>query len=66
MFISAGALGDDEVAKHYLMGHQQESHIPFIVVEEIRYIVKRQELELESLQKKLDQMVSSDNTTAQC
>lgn len=36
----------------------KSSSIPVVVVEEIRYIVKRQELELEDLRKRFDQVVS--------
>ena len=39
------------------MGAPASTSFPTVVVEEIRYIVKRQELELEALHKKLDQVV---------
>ena len=49
---------DDIAANRSDVKVSNTSSIPVVVVEEIRYIVKRQELELEDLRKRLDQVVS--------
>ena len=36
----------------------KSSSVPITVVEEIRYIIKRQEIELEDLRKRMDHVVS--------
>lgn len=36
----------------------KSSSVPVAVVEEIRYIIKRQEIELEDLRKRMDHVVS--------
>ena len=51
------ATTDDIAANSSDMVQPNSSSIPVSVVEEIRYIVKRQELELEDLRKRLDHTV---------
>jgi hypothetical protein len=51
------AVTDDIAANSSDMIQPNTSSIPVSVVEEIRYIVKRQELELEDLRNRLDNVV---------